>query len=359
MSKKAFFKHIANQIYRTAIACVMLTCLLGGSSLAQKACLQSLENAENLYANGRPELVPQMLANCLKKGFDRKQQIRAHELVILSYLYLDNDIEAADAMLQLLKFEKEFEPTGREPMEFKKLYEAFRTQPIFMLGLQSGGNYTFAQPSKLYSVGETSKDSMQYSPNVGFQVGIVADLQIGKHLLISTGLNINRLNYSYSQSIFEFTKYSLKEKQLILNVPLGIKIATGGKKVKPYISLGAGFDLLARSDIQISRYFPNRSIVEITGQDINATSIRSKNNYHIYGGVGFKLKVPNYYLFMEARITNGRANQVNTSSRFANSELLYRYGHVDNDFTLNHLSIAMGVQYNFYRPKIKEKYFYH
>ena len=321
--------------------------------------MQSLENAESLYASGRPELVPETLATCIEKGFDRKQQIRAYELIILSYLYLDDNIKSAEAMLQILKFEKEFELTGREPTEFKKLYDAFRTQPIFMLGLQSGGNSTFAQPSKLYSIGEISRDSMQYSTGVGFQVGIVADLQIGKHLLISTGVSINRLNYSFAHSIYDFTKYNLKEKQLILSVPLGVKIATGGKKLKPYVSLGVGLDHLARSDIQINRSFPNRSIVEITGQDINATSIRSKSNYHIYGGMGFKFKVPNYYLFMEARVANGRINQVKPEARFNNSELLYRYGHVDNDFILNHISISMGVQYNFYKPKIKGKYFYH
>jgi hypothetical protein len=336
---------------------LMLTLVL--PCKAQKACLQALENAENLYANGRPENVPQTLESCLKKGFDKEQQIRAYELVILSYLYLDDDILAADYMLELLKFEKEFELTGREPKEFKKLYNAFRTYPIFMLGIHTGANYTFVEPGKLYSLGETEKDSISYSPDPGFQIGVSTELQIGKHLLLNTGLNISQLNYSYSHRLFNFTRYALKEKQFTLNVPIGIKIATGGKKIKPYISLGASFDLLIKSDIQISRSFPNNAIVEITGQDINATAIRRKQNYHLFGGLGFKLKVPKSFLFFEARVSNGRLNQVNTSERYNNNELIYRYGHVDNDFSLNHVSVITGIQYNFYKPKIRGKYFYH
>ena len=188
---------------------------------------------------------------------------------------------------------------------------------------------------------------------------MTADLQLGKHLLLATGLNIARLNYTFNHNLFDFTRYTLREKQTQLNIPLGIKITTGGKKIKPYISLGASVDLLIGSNIQISRSFPNNPIVEITGQDINVTAIRRKQNYHIYGGIGFKLKVPKSFLFMEARISNGRLNQVNTSTRFNNNELIYRYGHVDNDFVLNHLSISTGIQYNFYKPKIRGKNFYH
>ena len=359
MSKKFNFHITQNSVSHLIYFCLLVFFTTSFQIKAQDACLKALESAESFYSNGKPENVPDLLATCLEKGFDKEQKIRAFELIILSNLYLDNDFMAAEYMLQLLKFEKEFELTGREPMEFKKLYNSFRTYPIFMIGMHTGGNYSFVRSGRLYSLSTIQRDSMNYQSNIGFQVGMTADLQIGKHLLLATGLNISRLNYTFNHNLFDFTRYSLIEKQTLLNIPVGIKITTGGKKIKPYISLGASMDLLIRSDIQISRSFPNNPIVEITGQDINVTSIRRRQNYHIYGGIGFKLKVPKSFLFMEARISNGRLNQVNTNARYNNDELIYRYGHVDNDFIINHLSISTGIQYNFYKPKIRGKNFYY
>ena len=141
------------------IMIIVLLCLNHSNAIAQKSCLQSLEKAEMLYTEGKLNLIPDLLTNCIKKGFDYEQKVRAYELVILSYLYLDNEKDAANSMLDLLKFEKEYTLTGREPTEFKKLYEAFRTYPIVMIGINLGGNASLITHNELYGVNNPSPDS--------------------------------------------------------------------------------------------------------------------------------------------------------------------------------------------------------
>ncbi|MEM1134789.1 MAG: hypothetical protein AAGI07_03035 [Bacteroidota bacterium] len=330
------------------------------SSLAfsQKNCLQELEKDENLYAEGKLKDIPLILSQCIKKGFDKEQKTRAYELIILSYLYLDNELLAAENMLALLRFEKEYDLTGREPAEFKKLYNSFRTYPIFMIGVNLGGNFSFASPGELYGVGILSKDSINYNTNLGIKIGISSDFQIGKHILLSQEINIQNINYTYSNRLFDFTQYEFRESQTILSLPIGMKILAGGKKFLPFISMGIGFDILLRSNLQITRTFPERPIVDVTGQDVDITNLRNQNNYHFYFGTGFKWKVPRSFFFFEARFASSRLNQVNVNRRYSNTELIYRYGHIDNDFLLNHLNFSVGLQYNFYKPKLLRKYFY-
>ncbi|UZR95876.1 outer membrane beta-barrel protein [Chondrinema litorale] len=338
---------------------IVLLWLNHSNAIAQKSCLQSLEKAEMLYTEGKLNLIPDLLTNCIKKGFDYEQKVRAYELVILSYLYLDNEKDAANSMLDLLKFEKEYTLTGREPTEFKKLYEAFRTYPIVMIGINLGGNASLITHNELYGVNNPSADSISYSLEPGFKVGITSDFQIGKHILFSSEINILSLSYSYTNHLYDFTQYDLREKQTVLSFPLGVKLMAGNKKIRPYITLGTSLDILLKANLNIIRTFPNQPVIDVTGQDVDVTNLRNEFNYHIYAGAGFKLKVPRSFLFFEAKFSKSQLNQVNENNRYGNAELIYKYGHIDNDFFINYLSISAGIQYNIYKPKILKKYFYH
>ena len=75
---------------------------------AQEGCGFVLKRAEKLYEEGVIEAIPQLLENCMKKGFTKEEKIRAYKLLILTNLYEDRQNKADKLMLELIKFEPLF-----------------------------------------------------------------------------------------------------------------------------------------------------------------------------------------------------------------------------------------------------------
>jgi hypothetical protein len=49
-------------------------------------------------------------------------------------------------------------------------------------------------------------------------------------------------------------------------------------------------------------------------------------------------------------------NSVNMENRYSNRELVYQFGHVDNDFRIDNFSLSVGFEKSFYKPRKKPKY---
>ena len=57
-------------------------------------CAITLQQAENLYSQGRIENVPAMLAECIQSGFSSEDRLAAFKLIILCSLYNDEQDQA-------------------------------------------------------------------------------------------------------------------------------------------------------------------------------------------------------------------------------------------------------------------------
>ena len=52
---------------------------------------------------------------------------------------------------------------------------------------------------------------------------------------------------------------------------------------------------------------------------------------------------------ISSNIARGRTNFVHPQNRYRQGALLYRYGYVDSDLSLNQLSFSLGYRYATYR----------
>ncbi|HLF35292.1 MAG TPA: hypothetical protein VI583_13700, partial [Cyclobacteriaceae bacterium] len=118
--------------------------LLPASALAQTAvqpsgCAQSLLDAEALFAEGKLNQIAPLLETCMRAGFTKDEKVQAYKLLSVTYTYLEEFSKAEDALLNLLRLENEYRVNPEvDPTEFIKLFQKFRTYPIFQVGLKIG-----------------------------------------------------------------------------------------------------------------------------------------------------------------------------------------------------------------------------
>jgi len=98
---KSFIKYII----------LIITVLNGSMAFSQSKCdWATINDASERFRLGNFDDVIEMLQNCLKQGFDEKQQVQAYRLLAKSYLESDNDSLSVQSIIQILKLEPQFQP---------------------------------------------------------------------------------------------------------------------------------------------------------------------------------------------------------------------------------------------------------
>jgi hypothetical protein len=155
---------------------------------AQPTCSQQLERARHAFENGQVTQVEGFLRLCISDGgFTDKELSEANKLIILSALYLDRDEKAEEAMLGLLRIDKEytFNPDD-EPAEFSRLYQKFRTYPVAALGIVLGFNVYNPSPTGYFGVHNTDANRPKYKAQFSvLQAGISADMRFNTYIRLN------------------------------------------------------------------------------------------------------------------------------------------------------------------------------
>src|SRR4030042_613026 len=114
---------------------VLVLPLFSLTARAQDDCSKTLQEARNRYDLGMIDEIPKMLAPCMQEGFTRTQRIEAYKLLILAYLFDDDQFDAEKTMFEFLKKFPEYQIMPNDPVEFIHLFESYRTTSEFSFGI--------------------------------------------------------------------------------------------------------------------------------------------------------------------------------------------------------------------------------
>jgi hypothetical protein len=103
----------------------------------------------------------------------------------------------------------------------------------------------------------------------------------------------------------------------------------------------------------VSRKFTNssNSANEIKGPDVNVKSLRTGFNFCGIIGTGLKIKTGLNQVHIEAQNDMGLTNIINGSRRYSSSQLINRYGYLDNDARLSLFTLKGSYMFIRYKPK--------
>ncbi|HAS46035.1 MAG TPA: hypothetical protein DCS93_36470 [Microscillaceae bacterium] len=341
--------------------------LVANADPKEKDCAKTLEEAKAAYEEGRINDVPNILNDCMdvfednkvrKGNFDRNQKIEAYRLLSLTYLYLNEEDNAEKTLLKLLKLEPEYRLKNNEPSEFKNLYGNFRVRPVLAFGGKGGGNIMRFNVSKTFSTNNPQSSTETYTSGVGFQIGGAVELPLNKKLGLFLETYFSGRNYTLNNELFGYASTNYEETQSWIEIPLGVRYNLGDKynfsgHLKPYVFAGVSTGLLLNASTVVIRRdrVSSEELREVTGTAIPVTNLRNSLNISALFGAGVELKQGRGYLVLDVRYYMGLMNAVNAQQRYSINELIFKYGHIDNDFKINNIAISVGYMYPIYKPK--------
>ncbi len=324
----------------------------------QDDCRKTLENAGKLYEQGMIDDIPEMLAPCMESGFTRTEKIEAYKLMIMVYLFNDDQFEAENTMVEFLKKFPEYEIHPNDPVEFVYLFETYRTTSVFSINLTFGPNLTNPRIIEIYTAGDINNASLENYSGTGFQIGLGIGKDISKNLRINLDLYYATKHYNFTEEfgsvIYDepvLSTITFNEKITGLDIPLTAVYEfniPGNLNYFLRSGFGAGFINKASGTPKIEH---GEGLPDVTGGDVDIINKRNPVSWFYVIGGGLKYKVPRGYFVVDARFNLGLNNIVNTGERYSASELWSKYHYIDDDFALNNVSLVVGYHFSFYQPR--------
>ncbi len=322
-----------------------------GVCLAQDDCATKIQEARKLNDQGMIDEIPGMLAPCMEEGFSRVQKIEAYKLIILAYLFDDNQFEAEKSMLEFLKKFPEYEVSPNDPIEFVYLFESYRTTSVFSFGITAGFNLTDPRIIEPFSAFDLSQAELKNTMKPGFQVGLGVGRYIRKNMVLNIEFNFTSNQYKFTDEIHQplidgLSSVSYTEKLFKVEFPVYVAYEFNIKKVNCYVSLGASAAKITGATGQPSRKF-HENMQSLSGESTDISTYRTNMLYSGLAGAGIRYKVPRGVIAVGLRASFG----INNIVASYNNEFIGKFYYRDDDFSLNTYSLTAGYYFSFYKPK--------
>ena len=397
-------------IIRFALFCCIFTMATASTTYAQKGKKGSddcqLDEAKKWYEEGALEKIEGIEA-CVNssKSMSREKRIEALQLLTESYLYRDNIGKADKTFRNLLKSDPLYEADSTNPkVSYDLIYlsRTFSRKPIFSLYFGAGTNFSLIEKLENYGVDHTGGIAdhegylrevvLGFTGNVGLEVPLIYDFEFavdasfgyrtfafGDSLYMSVtaanptgGVNSDLSTRAGAPLLYSVLKY--QENQFWIDLPVMLRYNFTFKKLLPYVYAGVAANFLLYANMSgVER----ETTAETTGGgavtpatppiDITAhpdarfasgtmPSLRTNVNVSFVAGAGIKIRVGRNFVFCDFRYTRMFLNNVDINNRYSNPDLLYKYGHVDNDFRTDNFALTLGFTKAFYKPRKKQNH---
>lgn len=330
----------------------------------ETTCEQTLNEATDEFNAGRFYSVPGILAPCIKNGFSNEQKQRAYLLLAQTYLLLDDPIAAGNSYLEVLRANPEFATDpARDPIDIVYLSKKYTASPVFSVYARIGSNVNPVRVihTILPSSGITPIET-KYSLRPGFQILAGGDWHYSENLALSAEFGYALTPYKRERlGVFGRDVQVFTDRLSWITLPVMVKYSfdrfyrSQPRKILPQVFTGMTFSYLlaARGDIQV--FNNNLGETDINTLIANSPTLdfmpyRNKLNTHFFIGAAAKYKFKLDYLFAEIRYGFGLNNLVVKSSTFS-GEPAQVYGHTDDYFRLDNLSISVGFVKPLYKPR--------
>jgi hypothetical protein len=399
-------------VFRFSLLLCLFCFFSSADTLAQKKKKGSspdncqLDEAKRWYEMGDLEKI-EGIETCVSdpKSMSREKRIEALQLITESYLYRDKIGAADKSFRNLLSISPLYEADSTDPINSYDLIYLSRTfsrRPIFSMYFAAGANFSLVEQLENYGTDNTSgladhegylrEVEIGFTGAIGFEVPLIYNFELaldatfgyrtfayGDSMYISVNpANPTDLVYGNNSELNSragapllYSTLIYKENQFWIDVPLILRYNLSDiKGFLPYIYVGVAGNFLLNANLgAISRTTqtenaitsggestPEKTILITPDAENGTPSLRTMANVSFVAGAGIKKRVGSDFIFFDFRYTRMFLNNVDINNRYANNELLYQYGHVDNDFRMDNFALTFGYTKAFYKPRKKHQH---
>lgn len=336
----------------------------------ENSCAFALKEGQRLYQQGLIEKIPALLSPCLQNGFSRQERQDAYKLILLCYLFDDNQRAADSAMLQFLKKYPEYEINPTDPKEFVYLFDTYKNLPVLSVGViggltipqffvkQSNSTNNLNQINRSYQKSGTS-----YQIGLQFNTYLADHYELGLEALYTSASFRTIDNVMLFDSVNETRTYS--ETQSRFEIPVFVRYNYPlTKKVIPYAYLGLSPFYTISASASVTRIYYTATATD-NSSNFNVLPMRNRFGMSAFAGIGLKYHVSRGFIFVDFKYLMDLTPQLNQSyvdsQLNANppgsplSKLIWTYNSLTDNFRFNKMSISLGYSYIFYHPKKKHQ----
>ena len=326
------------------------------SNVYGQSCRNKLQEASKLFDDGLIDEIPSLLRPCMEDGFTRVEHIEAYKLMILAYLFDDNQVEAEKTMIEFLKRYPEYELMPNDAVEFEYLFNSYGTKSILSIDILVGGNICIPGFQKIYSTYDAGHTSYALVPGGGFQIGAGASLPVAKTLNLGVELFYTSNTYLLSTTSnlwmqsgsVEHSEVKIDESIHRFDIPLTLSYNFGSGNLSYFLRGGGQIGLNLSNKGVVSQVYAKNNQPITTG-DYDFSQQRQSYNLFAIAGGGLRYKVSRGYIMLDLRYQAGLINQVKTPRE--DETLSTRYEFIHSDHKLNSVAISIGYEYSFYKSK--------
>jgi hypothetical protein len=329
---------------------------IGIPAFAQKSCLNTLREAKDLYEKGLIDEIPTLMTECMESGFTRAQRIEAYKLIILAYLFDDDQFAAERTMDEFLKKFPEYEVMPNDPVEFVYLLESYKTSSYYSINLTFGPTFTDPQIIESFSARDIANTDYADKMGMGYHFGLGFSRNLFKSFNGNIAVNYFSYQYSFVENTIlmlggaEYESGTVAEEEITrFDFPMTLTYNFGRGNLHYDIRAGALIGYTYKANLSLSRTQTELDN-SVSNPNINLIDFRQSLNYAAVVGAGLEYKIPRGYLVLDVRYRIGLTDITVADSQY--DPVLYsRYFHVDDKFRLNCLSIAIGYHFSIYQSK--------
>jgi len=319
-------------------------------------CAEKLKNAQTSFDKGQVELVPSLLKDCMKSGFNKEEALTAFKLLIQTFLLDDETGKADSSMFEFLKRYPEYRTSPTDHSSFVFLFNKYKVKPVVQLAVHAGINKPFLTGVSENLTGGEPGESVFSSKFSNLYLSVESKFKLNKNLEAGFEIGYSQIKVSNRIDFMGFAVSDYTETQNRIEIPVGITydFARFGKfSAYGRGGLGIAYNLgtsATASSTPTDRNNPGNR----TGETLRRKDSRATLDLFGQIGTGLKYKIPRGFFFAEVRSAFGFAQQnVSGGETVPLLEIYYMWR--DPNFMLNALNINVGFTYIFYKPsKIKE-----
>ena len=137
-----------------------------------------------------------------------------------------------------------------------------------------------------------------------------------------------------------------------IDIPFGLTKEFGRTKLTPHIGVGGSFSTYFKSTHTIQREYSDAAFAPEPETKVNTSDQSSLLNISVMANAGVRYKIGlTGKLIFDVRLGMGMMNQSRVNNRYENSQLLFQYYFLPDDFLLHNLSFNIGYSQLLYKPK--------
>jgi hypothetical protein len=329
-------------------------------------CATIIRDAEILYNNGNYKECQVLLQNGMTDcKFSETEKEDAWILIARADLELDLPTEVDNALKHLLLVNANYRPIeGVYQQDFYSHFNKITVRPQFSAGAHFGLNVPVYSVAKTYSILNGVNYAAPYRSQPGFSSELYFGYEFYGNISLTSGIDYSLFRYkrNLSSSLSDYTM-EYNESLNYFSIPLYLKKYFGTTTKKPYLLLGANYNVLQKAVADITAKYSEVDF--FTGESDNFTNslngidqkpIRTASFFGIIAGAGFSYKINNLLIQFDVRYTEGLNYFTNSENRLNNQTLIFQYYYVDNAVILNRIELLGSVSYIFrYDVKLRKQ----